>query len=277
MEPSILLLKEIAVAANEAGSMEVAFQTALDRICALAGWPVGHVYVADEDGGRLRPTEIWYLEGSERFAEFRTVTEATTFGTGEGLPGRVLERREAVWLEDIPTVANFPRSHVAEAVGLKGAFGFPILVGDEIAAVMEFFTVESRPRDDELLEALAQAGLQLGRVVERDRAAEELERAVADRTADLTALNENLKEEIYKHEKVEAALRDSEAMYHSLVENVAAQHLSQRSRRPGRVRQCLLLRGAADDPPEELLGQAPTSISSREEQASKYVADDERR
>ncbi|MFT5108379.1 MAG: hypothetical protein ACI9UA_004023, partial [Pseudoalteromonas tetraodonis] len=40
MEPSILLLKEIAIAANEASSMDVAFREALDRICALAGWPV---------------------------------------------------------------------------------------------------------------------------------------------------------------------------------------------------------------------------------------------
>ena len=127
----------------------------------------------------MDPTEIWYLDNPERFKEFRHVSEATQFGLGEGLPGRVLERRGAVWIEDIPTVPNFARAEVAQSVGLRGAFGFPILVGEEIAAVMEFFTVEPRPRDDALLDTLAQAGVQLGRVVERVRAAAELERRVA--------------------------------------------------------------------------------------------------
>ena len=96
MEPSILLLKEIAVAANEARSMDVAFQKALDRICALAGWPVGHVYMRDgEDADLLVPTELWYLEDRDRFSEFRKVTEATTFAPGVGLPGRVMQERGA--------------------------------------------------------------------------------------------------------------------------------------------------------------------------------------
>ncbi|MFT4547603.1 MAG: PAS domain S-box-containing protein [Verrucomicrobiales bacterium] len=274
MEPSILLLKEIAIAANEASSMDVAFREALDRICALAGWPVGHVYLPAEDGGRLEPTEIWYIEDEERFAEFRSITEATPFALGEGLPGRVLEQGGAVWIEDIPTVPNFARSEVANSVGLRGGFGFPILVGDEIAAVMEFFTVEPRPRDDELLETLTQAGVQLGRVVERVRASDELERRVADRTRELTALNKSLKVELVNHEQMESALRDSEAMYHSLVEyaplSIYRKDLGGRVVF-GNASYCEGLGLKID----ELIGKTDFDLFSHE-QASKYVADDER-
>ena len=272
MEPSILLLKEIAIAANEAESMEVAFQTALDRICALAGWPIGHVYLPDDEAGRLEPTQIWHVADAGRFAEFRKFTEATSFKLGEGLPGQVLEERGAVWIEDLPTAPRFPRAEVAEAVGLLGAFGFPILVGEEIAAVMEFFAVEPRPRDDELLETLAQAGVQLGRVVERARAADELERAVADRTAKLTALNESLKVELEKHERMESALRDSEAMYHSLVEhaplNIYRKDLEGRVVF-GNASYCDGLGFTL----EELQGKTDFDLFP-EAQASKYVADD---
>ena len=254
--------------------MDVAFQTALDRICALAGWPVGHVYLAGKNGDRLVPTTIWHLDDPERFAEFRKETELTEFGLGEGLPGRVLEQSRAVWVEDIPTARSFPRAAVAESVGLNGAFGVPILVGDEIAAVMEFFSVEPRPRDDELLDTLAQAGVQLGRVVERDRAARELERAVVDRTAELTALNENLKLGIVRHKEAEAALRDSEAMYHSLVEHAPLNIY--RKDLEGKV-----VFGNASYceglglPVEELIGKTDFDLFS-DEQASKYVADDAR-
>ena len=274
MEPSNLLLKEIAIAANEASSMDAAFQMALDQICALAKWPIGHVYLPAEDGESLVPTELWFLDDPQRFAEFREVTEATRFRIGEGLPGRVLGNRGAVWIEDIPTVPNFARSEVATSVGLRGAFGFPILVGEEIAAVMEFFTVDARPQDDELLETLAQAGVQLGRVVERARAAEKLETAVADRTAELIALNESLKVELVKHEQMESALRDSEAMYHSLVEHVPVNLY--RKDLDGRV-----VFGNASYceglglPLEELIGKTDFDLFA-DEQASKYVADDAR-
>ena len=272
MDPSILLLKEIAVAANEADSLEAGFQTVIDRVCGLAGWPVGHVYLAGDGGDRLLPTDIWYLEDSERFAEFRRATESINFRSGEGLPGKVWQERRAVWIEEISTATNFPRSMVAESVGLRGAFGVPILVGDEIAAVMEFFTVEPQPRDDGLLETLAQAGVQLGRVVERERAAKQLERAVAERTAELTALNESLKVEIVKHEQAEAALRDSEATYHSLVEhaplNIYRKDLEGRVVF-GNASYC----DSLGKQPEELVGKTDFDLFP-DAQAAKYVADD---
>ena len=274
MDPSILLLKEIATAANEASSLESAFQIALDRICALAEWPVGHVYLADDEKGCLVPSKIWSVAEGTDIGEFKKVTRATTFSEGEGLPGRVLAKRGAIWIEDIPTVPNFARGKVATDIGLRGAFGFPILVGGDIAAVMEFFTVEPRPRDDTLLETLAQAGVQLGRVVERDRAAGALERAVADRTAELTALNESLKVELIRQEQMDLALRDSEAMYHSLVEHVPLNLY--RKDLEGRVvfgnpSYCEGLGRSL----EKLVGLTDFDLFP-EEQAAQYVADDQR-
>ncbi len=190
------------------------------------------------------------------------------------LPGRVLQRRGAVWIEDIPTVPNFARAAVAQSVGLRGAFGFPILVGEEIAAVMEFFTIEPRPRDDALLDTLAQAGVQLGRVVERVRAAEELERRVADRTVELTALNESLKVELVKHEQIEAALRDSEAMYHSLVEHAPLNIYRKDLEGKNCFRQCFLLRGAGA---QDRRADGQDGFRPVQRRAGvKYVADDER-
>ena len=49
------LLQRIAIAANEARTVESALQTCLDEVCAHTGWPVGHAYLLDEDSGEFVP------------------------------------------------------------------------------------------------------------------------------------------------------------------------------------------------------------------------------
>ncbi|MGH7411772.1 MAG: hypothetical protein ACREJ6_12030, partial [Candidatus Methylomirabilis sp.] len=61
----------VAVAANEAATIEEALQVALDRVCAHTGWPVGHAYLLANDGA-LAPVPVWHLADPARFAPFRT-------------------------------------------------------------------------------------------------------------------------------------------------------------------------------------------------------------
>src|SRR5262249_20265833 len=80
------LLQAIAVAANEAQSLDVALRTALDRVCGYTGWPVGHAYLVATDGsGELVPTSLWHLRDAARFAEFQDSTGATRLARGSGL------------------------------------------------------------------------------------------------------------------------------------------------------------------------------------------------
>jgi PAS domain S-box-containing protein len=162
------LLQSIAQAANEATTFERAMQFALDRVCAHMGWPVGHVYLVD--GNTLVPTELWHLEDEERFREFRAATARSIFAAGVGLPGRVLESGQGKWIADVTRDETFARRKHAERTGLRGGFAFPVLVGREVAAVLEFFSLEPAALDDSLADVMANVGAQLGRVVERTRA-----------------------------------------------------------------------------------------------------------
>ena len=173
----VQLLQVVAVAANEASTIEEALQTGLDRICAHTGWPVGHVYLpAGDSSGELAPTTLWYLDNAERFEAFQKVTEATRFAPGVGLPGRVLASGKPAWIIDVTKDPNFPRAKLASDIGIKAAFGFPVLVGKEVVAVLEFFSREALEPDKALLEVMAHVGTQLGRVIERKRK-EELQKA----------------------------------------------------------------------------------------------------
>ena len=164
------LLQEIAVAINEAGTPDEAFQKCLDDVCEHTRWPVGHVYRHSPQGDDLTPTALWHLDDPKVFATFKEVTERTSFRPGEGLPGRVSESGKPAWIMDVTRDSNFPRARAVENIGVKAAFGFPVMVGKEVAAVLEFFSPQAKVPDQLLMDVMEQVGIQLGRVIERERA-----------------------------------------------------------------------------------------------------------
>ncbi len=168
------LNQAITRAANQATSVEEAMQIALDRVCAHTGWPVGHAYMLDESAGDLAPSAIWHLDDAQQFETFRSVTEATGFASGVGLPGRVLAGGEPVWIFDVTKDPNFRRAQLATEIGVRAGVAFPVLVGPSVAAVLEFFSAEAVEAYQPLLEVMAQIGTQLGRVIERTQAEEQL-------------------------------------------------------------------------------------------------------
>lgn len=169
------VLQRIASAANEASDVDKAMQVCLDEVCALTQWPVGHACVLADDGsGDLVPTKLWHLDRPKEFETFRWVAEMTRSAPGVGLAGRVLTSGEPAWVIDVTTDPDFPRTKLAQHIGVKAGFAFPVLVGKEVKAVLEFFSREAAEPDKPLLEAMAHVGTQLGRVIERKRAEDEL-------------------------------------------------------------------------------------------------------
>src|SRR3954470_4342055 len=168
------LLQDVAVAANAATSVEEPIREALKRVCGLMGWAVGHAYLLDRTNGVLASAAIWHLENPKAHEGFRRASEAIRLSPGVDLPGRVLVQRRPVWLADVTEDHNFPRKAVARQHGLKAAAAFPVLVQDQVVAVLEFFSHDALKPDRGLLEIMGHVGTQLGRVVERVAAEQRL-------------------------------------------------------------------------------------------------------
>ena len=169
------LLQEVATAANEATSVDKAFTVILEAVCEHTNWPVGHVYMCDKFvPDRLMPTNLWYLERPEEFKTFRRVTSKTDFLAGVGLPGRVLESGKPAWIIDVTKDLNFTRAKLAKDIGVKAGFAFPVLIGPEVVAVLEFFSSKAIQPNERLLEVMANVGTQLGRIIERKRSEDTL-------------------------------------------------------------------------------------------------------
>jgi len=163
----------IAVAANEARTVEDAIRTCLAEVCAYSGWPVGHALLLEGPQGALVSSGIWHIEDEERYGRFREVSEATTFVPGTGLIGRVASTGRPELVRDLSAEPSFRRELPAEA-GLRSGLFFPILVGPEVVGVLEFFAPAGAEVDEGLVDLMSQIGVQLGRVVERVRAEERL-------------------------------------------------------------------------------------------------------
>ncbi|NUQ73188.1 MAG: PAS domain S-box protein [Polyangiaceae bacterium] len=169
------LLRAIATASHDEASVDDVMQTCLDRICEHTGWEIGHVYTrAPNQPDLLVPTSLWHVADPSSFEVFRRVTEATQLAAGEGLPGRVLSTGRAAWIMDVLQDPNFPRRQAAQELGIRAGLAFPVLVGQDVVAVLEFFTSHPHEPDSSLLEVMDYIGAQLGRVVERDRVASAL-------------------------------------------------------------------------------------------------------
>jgi two-component system, sensor histidine kinase and response regulator len=162
----------------EAGRLADATPRILEAICTTLGWEHGALWQVDPHADRLRCIEIWHPAGAA-FGRFDAISRATEFERGVGLPGRVWATGRPVFIPDVTKDGNFPRAPVAFAEGLHGAFGFPIVMGDFVLGVMEFFSREIREPDAGLLEMLATIGGQIGQFMQRRRAEEELDRFFA--------------------------------------------------------------------------------------------------
>ena len=163
---SLRVVLRAADAAVGATSLEQAATVVLTDLCRLAGWPVGHLYVATEPGA-LAPTATWYLGDPERFRVLRQVAQAMAVGLGAsgGLPGRVLATGRAEAADDI--------GEAAIQAGLVTAVGVPVLCGSEVVAVLHLLGDDTAggPAAQRLLDTAVAAADQLARVVYRRRAA----------------------------------------------------------------------------------------------------------
>jgi PAS domain S-box-containing protein len=169
----------------EAPSIQEAAPRLLRAICESLGWDVGGLWVVDREANVLRCVDLWHVE-NEAINEFRELSRRMTFAPGVGLPGRVWATCQPAWIVDITQDPNFPRVATTATAGLHGGFGFPIPFGNEVLGVAEFFSRESRPPDEDLIQLFSLIGSQIGQFIERMRTQEALTlfRALIDQVDD---------------------------------------------------------------------------------------------
>ena len=100
--------------------------------------------------------------------KLRRISSETAIGPGEDLPGRVWDTKAATWFEEIAPGSSHRLEAVREA-GLTTALVFPVVLGDEVLAIFEFFSIDKRRPDRTTIDAVGQLGRILGDIWVRKR------------------------------------------------------------------------------------------------------------
>jgi two-component system cell cycle sensor histidine kinase/response regulator CckA len=174
VEEQVRLLHNIVLAAGEAVTLDETLEVVLRLICQASGVLLANAWVPDSRGKLERRGQWARPEHRERFRPF---VEGWSFENGVGLPGRVWAGKVPVWIANLAVAENFPRAAVAAELGLRAGVAVPILVGEELIAVIEAFLPQPSEENTSLIALLSAVGAQIGSVVQRRRVEEALRKS----------------------------------------------------------------------------------------------------
>jgi PAS domain S-box-containing protein len=140
----------VSLALAESTTMQDAGPRFLQAVCDTTGWEFGALWLVDRPAKVLRCQTVWHRPDHD-LGDFASISYARQFSMGLGLPGRVWASGQPSWIPDVVHDDNFPRAPAAAEVGLHAACGFPVMLGNEVIGVLEFFSYEIRQPDTQLL------------------------------------------------------------------------------------------------------------------------------
>ncbi len=148
------------------GSLSEAIPGLLQAVGESLNVDVAEFWAIDPAATVLRLAGFW--TSSPRVeVDFVGPSRAMTFRSGEGLPGRIWASGRPDWIDDLAVDTIFARRELARSVGLRHAFGFPILADSTVTGVVILLARDSQPTDEALLRMMGSLGVQIGHFVER--------------------------------------------------------------------------------------------------------------
>jgi methyl-accepting chemotaxis protein len=126
------------------------YRNLLDTVRRGYGWSYGSYWAVDPEDDRL----ALRLDSGRIDDEFQSASRAARFRDGEGLVGRIRQRRELVHFADLAELGDCARTRAARAAGLAAAAGLPIVRDGRVIGTLDFFAARRNEMSSERLESL---------------------------------------------------------------------------------------------------------------------------
>ncbi|MBI5360878.1 MAG: PAS domain S-box protein [Planctomycetes bacterium] len=175
-EESVQLLQSITTELNDAGSLGLAMEIILRKVSIATGWVYGEIWMP-KAGGKWLEDNVAIYKADDVLDDFNVKSKDTVFPVGIGIPGKVFQDGNPLWIKDVTKNPDFIRGNLAQEAGLKTAMAIPVFVGKEIVAVMIFFAFKERQEDERLISMVTSVAAQLGQVIKRKMSEEELRKS----------------------------------------------------------------------------------------------------
>ena len=162
------LVYQISRLLSGGGSVEGTVDLLLGSVAGTLGWTAGRYWsVQFNDSLLLRCDAAWHSEGAEGVRAFFGPSTKICLAPGAGIVGRVLEENRAFWNAGAPESELGNR---AQSRRLQSVFAFPLVSGNVVLGVLEFFGERMEEPDPEFQKTFASIGSQIGQFMERERA-----------------------------------------------------------------------------------------------------------
>ncbi len=160
---------------GENTSAEMAAMRVLEALCISQGWDVAVKWDINSEEKQLEFSTAWGVPGKEAEA-FIQQSMAMKLAPGESLPGSAWKDGRLVWLSDLAAAPQDARIHSALHHRMASGWAAPVMVGNRVLAVLEFYCHVKLREDRETTAAMetvaASLGQMLARARERERADE---------------------------------------------------------------------------------------------------------
>jgi diguanylate cyclase (GGDEF)-like protein/PAS domain S-box-containing protein len=159
-------------------------------VCEAENWEYGRFWRSDEASGRITGADHWCVPDPalEKFL----AGSRSSLTRGEGLPGRVWQSGEALWLADIRGDPRIVRAALAAETGMRSCCVFPIASEGRILGVLAFMSHQVREPDSRMLATAAVIASQAGQFLRRKNAESALSDSEQFARSTLDSLPEHL-------------------------------------------------------------------------------------
>jgi PAS domain S-box-containing protein len=156
----------VAEALDEWQGFEGGARRLLSELGEALSFDVGALWLPEDE--QLAARAFWQSDSLD-LAEFERVTASVRVARGESVLGRAWESLEPQILPDLRDAGEFKRRRAAEAVGLRGAVVLPARDGDELMAMIEFYSRSEVVASDRLQRSLTGIANEIGNFLSRRR------------------------------------------------------------------------------------------------------------
>ena len=179
LETQISLLEALILSISQVKDLNAALTSIIQTVCQHQGWLYGESWRFDPEAEVLKKQVVCHNPPTAQNdhpaaapIECDPHSEPFTFAPGMGIPGRVWLSQQSEWHTDISKVSEaiFLRCQAATEYGIKAVLGIPLVVDQQVLAVLVFFSDRAMPKAPPLIKAINAISVPMAMLVQQRQA-----------------------------------------------------------------------------------------------------------